>query len=267
MSVAIDRAKPVTLESDGARWSARTLAATVGALLKQEGIALEAGDQVTPDAASPLPANAVVRVSRVRDSVQEFQEPISPPIEYVDDPSMEIGRSLTTRQGTPGVRKWTVRTVVVNGREQSRETTRSWVETPPIATIIARGTKPRFETVMVDGVAEQVWATHRFWVTAYSAATSGKPPDHPAYGITSTGERARRGIVAVDPSYVPYGTRMYIPGYGIAIAADTGGGVKGAWLDVCFDDEEPIIWATGFKEVYLLAPAPPAEKVRHLVRP
>jgi 3D (Asp-Asp-Asp) domain-containing protein len=34
---------------------------------------------------------------------------------------------------------------------------------------------------------------------------------------------------------IPLGTRLYVPGYGYAIAADTGGGVRGNHIDLCFD--------------------------------
>jgi 3D (Asp-Asp-Asp) domain-containing protein/peptidoglycan hydrolase CwlO-like protein len=53
-------------------------------------------------------------------------------------------------------------------------------------------------------------------------------------GTTATGLPAGPGIVAVDPSVIPLGTRMTIPGYGEGVAADTGGGVAGARIDVWF---------------------------------
>ncbi len=54
-------------------------------------------------------------------------------------------------------------------------------------------------------------------------------------GITAIGLRVRKGIVAVDPSVIPLGTRLYIPGYGEALAADTGGAIKGNRIDLAFE--------------------------------
>jgi 3D (Asp-Asp-Asp) domain-containing protein len=53
-------------------------------------------------------------------------------------------------------------------------------------------------------------------------------------GRTATGVPTAPGVVAVDPSVIPLGTRMTIPGYGEGIAADTGGAVHGATIDLWF---------------------------------
>jgi 3D (Asp-Asp-Asp) domain-containing protein/peptidoglycan hydrolase CwlO-like protein len=70
--------------------------------------------------------------------------------------------------------------------------------------------------------------------TAYYAFGSGGN-DINGNGITATGLRARKGIVAVDPGVIPLGTRLFIPGYGEAIAADTGGWIKNNRIDLCFE--------------------------------
>jgi 3D (Asp-Asp-Asp) domain-containing protein len=53
-------------------------------------------------------------------------------------------------------------------------------------------------------------------------------------GRTATGIQTAPGVVAVDPSVIPLGTRMTIPGYGTGIAADTGGAVHGNVIDLWF---------------------------------
>ena len=53
-------------------------------------------------------------------------------------------------------------------------------------------------------------------------------------GTTATGLRVGWGVAAVDPSVIPLGTHMTIPGYGVAVAADTGGAVVGATIDLWF---------------------------------
>jgi peptidoglycan DL-endopeptidase CwlO len=71
-------------------------------------------------------------------------------------------------------------------------------------------------------------------VTAYSGG-----------GTTATGIPVGFGVVAVDPTVIPLGTRMTIPGYGEGVAADTGPGVKGAWIDVWLPTEaQAEAWGT-----------------------
>ncbi|MDD3818767.1 MAG: 3D domain-containing protein [Actinomycetota bacterium] len=73
--------------------------------------------------------------------------------------------------------------------------------------------------------------------TAYYAHGKGGN-DINGNGITAIGLRARKGIVAVDPRVIPLGTRLYIPGYGEALAADTGGWIKNNRIDLCFETME-----------------------------
>jgi 3D (Asp-Asp-Asp) domain-containing protein len=62
-------------------------------------------------------------------------------------------------------------------------------------------------------------------------------------GRTATGINTAYGVVAVDPSVIPLGTRMTIPGYGEGVAADTGGAVHGATIDLWFPTvEQALQW-------------------------
>ncbi len=67
-------------------------------------------------------------------------------------------------------------------------------------------------------------------------ATAYLPTDGSAEGITAMGIPATYGIVAVDPAIIPLGSRVYIPGYGEALAADTGGAIYGYRIDLCMED-------------------------------
>lgn len=66
-------------------------------------------------------------------------------------------------------------------------------------------------------------------------ATAYLASDGNGDGITATGIPATYGVAAVDPSIIPLGSRLYIPGYGEAIAADTGGAIYGHRIDLCME--------------------------------
>ena len=96
------------------------------------------------------------------------------------------------------------------------------------------GTVPRGEPVWVDAVA-------------YSPEGAGMG----AY--TVLGLPCGRGVIAVDPDFIPLGTRVYIPGYGEAVAADTGTSIVGNIIDICFDTyDESAEFGRQQMEIYIL---------------
>ena len=87
--------------------------------------------------------------------------------------------------------------------------------------------------------AENLIETSRGWVRYTEMmsleATAYLPTDGSPEGLTAMGIPATYGIVAVDPDIIPLGSRVYIPGYGEALAADTGGAIVGYRIDLCME--------------------------------
>ena len=82
--------------------------------------------------------------------------------------------------------------------------------------------------------------------TAYSAYETS--------GITATGEAVRHGIAAVDPNMIPLGSKLYVEGYGHALAADVGGAIQGNRIDLGFDSyQEALDWGRRDVKVHVLA--------------
>lgn len=84
-------------------------------------------------------------------------------------------------------------------------------------------------------------------------ATAYLPTDGGGNGITASGMLAERGVVAVDTDVIPLGTRLYIPGYGMAIAGDTGGAIYGERIDLCMESYgEAMEFGRRWVKVYVL---------------
>ncbi|MDQ2985846.1 MAG: 3D domain-containing protein [Armatimonadota bacterium] len=70
---------------------------------------------------------------------------------------------------------------------------------------------------------------------------------------TAMGLPAKFGVVAVDRRVIKLGTRLYVEGYGYAIAGDTGGAIKGNRIDLCFDEyNQAIRWGRRDVRVHIL---------------
>lgn len=72
-------------------------------------------------------------------------------------------------------------------------------------------------------------------------------------GLTATGAHTSQGIIAVDPRVIPLGSRVYVEGYGYAVAADTGGAIIGNRIDVFIPSESGARnWGMRLVNVYIL---------------
>ncbi len=88
-----------------------------------------------------------------------------------------------------------------------------------------------FESRGIAGMTHMARSAIEMIATAYTADCAG------CDGWTEIGRRAGHGIVAVDPRVIPIGTHLYITGYGLAIAGDTGGAIIGRRIDLGFDSQ------------------------------
>ena len=88
-------------------------------------------------------------------------------------------------------------------------------------------------------------------VRVEATAYSSMQPDLSPY--TATGTLCRYGVIATDPNFIPLGTRVYIPGYGYAVAEDTGGAIVGNRIDVAFDSlSECYAFGRQWVDLYIL---------------
>ena len=89
-------------------------------------------------------------------------------------------------------------------------------------------------------------------ITAYTDADCDKSPSHPLYGVTASGEYTREGIVAAG-EWFPFGTKLYISGYGEVEVKDRGGAISNRHLDIWMENRgEAIKFGRQYRTVYIL---------------
>ena len=212
----------------------------------------------------------VTTESRFSEKLEEQVEVIPKKTIYKDDPEVEASIETILDEGedgkitkiikityyepenTPGVGLPVPREVEgdspgveQNNKEYSREII-STETTPPKDKIISRGTKIVWKTLDTADGQISYWKKMRVYATHYDSRCPG------CNEWTAIGMRAGYGVIAVDPSIIKLRSKVYIPGYGVAVAGDTGGAIKGNIIDLGFDDARTAGWRAQFVDIYLL---------------
>ena len=255
--IYLRRAKSISLKVAGHIRAVQTHAATVGDALQQAQVVLTPADEITPTPSTTITPGMTISIVRVTERQVTETERIPFKTEYVADADMEYGQQVTAQPGTPGQRSRVFDVKYNDGEEIRRTLVKESLDGEPQPNVIHYGTKITIRTVNTPDGPQEYWRTMRVWATWYHPGSAGKPRSHPGYGYTSIGYQVHRGIIAVDPTVIPYYTQMYVPGYGVGMAADTGGGVKGAFIDLGFSDDEEHDWhGARYVDIYILGPGP-----------
>jgi len=264
MHVEIHRAKPVSLQVDGKLVKTRTQASNVAQLLSEAGVVLSGRDYAVPKLDAEVIKGTSVRVVRVVDDWALEAEEIPYETVWHADDGLELDQQRTDQPGKAGVRKRNVHIVYEDSQETERTVVDEWVERQPTTRVVSFGTYITVRELQTSSGVVRYWRRIRMLATSYRASAVGKKPDHPEYGLTRLGWQARRGIVAVDPRVINLRSSVYVPGYGLGVAADTGGKILGRWIDLCYDEEDWVPWKQ-WVDVYVLEPVPPAAEINWIV--
>jgi uncharacterized protein YabE (DUF348 family) len=256
MHLYVDRSIPVTVQADGRTLRTRTHRERVDEVLADLGVVLTGEDYTVPALDAPLGEEATIRVVRVSERFLIEQEPIPFESTWQPDPDLEIDQPQRVLQdGVPGVFERRIRVRYEDGQEVSRQVDSEHVAVPPTTKIVGYGTKIVVRTLDTPSGPIEYWRVIRMLATSYSAGTAGTPKTSPWYGRTATGMQMRHGIVAVDPRVINLRSQVYVPNYGVGIAGDTGGAIKGRRVDLGYDDDNLVLWYR-WVNVYLLTPVP-----------
>lgn len=264
MVIRVQRSFPVTIVVDGRVIETRTAQTNPLAVLSEAGIGLIGYDYTRPNADHLLQAGDTIEVIRVTEDFRIQDEPIPYQTLWQGTDDLEIDQRAVISYGVPGIQRQRVRVRYENGTAVSETIDGEWTAREPVNEVIGYGTNIVIRTIATPAGTREYWRVVRMRVTSYTAASSGKAPGDPGYGITASGRPAGTGIVAIDRSVVPFRSSVYVPGYGIGYAGDTGGGVRGRWIDLGYDEDEYVSWS-GYVDVYYLTPVPSPDNINYLI--
>ncbi|MCW1929490.1 G5 and 3D domain-containing protein [Bhargavaea beijingensis] len=261
-TVKIEKAYEVAMIDGGRESKIWTTSTTVADFLSKQGIKIGKNDRVEQgmdEIVKPGSSVKVVRVEKVTDVVEESTDFT---VQTKKDNSLLTGKEKVVRNGEQGKVKRTYEIIKEDGKEVTRKLQDEKVVKKPVNKVVAIGTKaPVPASAPAKAVAsntakkavapnaskqqaapkvvqasaprsEEPAGGKEFYVTAtsYTASCNG------CSGITATGINLKANpgakVIAVDPSVIPLGSKVWVEGYGTAIAGDTGGAIKGNKIDI-----------------------------------
>ena len=248
--ITIQRAVPVTVTADGATISTRAPAGSVADVLAFAGVTLMGQDYTIPAEDSPVSAGLAIQVVRVTESLISETSAVPFKTIYQADDSRPLDTQALAQDGREGVERTVTRVRLEDGVEVGRTVDGTAVVTPPQDRIIAYGTDVILNTLDTPDGPQVYWRVLRLYATSYHPAALGGD------NITATGRVLQRGIVGADTDLLPFGTQVYVPGYGVGLVADTGAERHDPyWIDLGYSDADWRSWSSPI-DVYLLAPPP-----------
>jgi uncharacterized protein YabE (DUF348 family) len=250
LTVTLLSSRPLTIQVGQAFIQARASADTVGAALAQAGLSLQGLDYSLPAETEPVPADGKIRVVRVLEELNLETETIPFDTIFQAQADMDIDIQKVVQFGQSGLAASRTRIRYEDGAEISRSQEAKQILQEPVSQIEGFGTRITVQTMSAPEGTVEYYRALDFYATSYYP----KMTSPPWYGAVACGGKWQPGYVAVDLNYVPCGTRLYIPGYGFAVAMDTAY-ISGAWIDLGYPDDGYVIWHRHVT-VYFLTPIP-----------
>jgi len=251
--------KKLTLVVDGSTKNITTFKSDVKELLSEQNIKINSKDMVNVDLDSKLKDNMKIKITRVTESKIIEEKSIPYEVKIEKDNNLDKGKTVVQREGKEGKREFVYKLIYHDGKATDKLLLEEYIAQDPVDKIIKEGTKEKVVQVVSRGNTTRNTSRVNATTTAAKTSTQSKYSKQmtvtaTAYtggGITSTGTKARWGVIAVDPSVIPYGTKVYIPKFDkVFVAQDTGSAIKGNKIDIYMDSKDQAIkW--GVKNITL----------------
>lgn len=255
--IHIKKALKVNVALEGKELEIYSAENNVKDLLKAENIELDSLDKISPSLNKELQEGMDVTIKRVKKEIKEVTEVIAYSREMKSSDEIEEGTQKVLQNGENGQKVIKTEVTYEDGKVIDEKIIEEKTEKEPVDELVAIGTLGVLRPSR--GGKYNYTSAVEVKATSYTADVDHNGvPDDPYGGMTATGTRARRNIdgystIAVDPRIIPLGTKVYVEGYGLAIAEDVGGAIKGNIIDVYMDTySQTMEWGVQYVKVYIL---------------
>ncbi|MBU3112859.1 3D domain-containing protein [Clostridium lacusfryxellense] len=259
--ITINRAVNLKVFVDNKELNVKSSKKDISLLLASQNISINTFDKVSPSINSKLSSGMSITITRVKKETINQSKPVDFKTVIKKDSKILKSKTNVSQNGIKGEKTITTDITYENGKEVNRKVVKETLVKEPKNKIIVQGTMPAV-TLSRGGTTKAVnvkltskASPNRGTITAapnssgktlYVKATAYYAFNGPNNTYTASGARAVRNpsgfsTIAVDPSVIPLGTRLYVEGYGNAIAADKGSSVKGNYIDCFFDTKQEAI--------------------------
>ena len=233
----------VTLIENGVAVGVVTKAHTVVGVLRSAGVQISPNDYISPSVASNVMSGETIQVATITKHITTLNVALPYSVQTKTNPNLAPGISEVVQPGRQGLAVETESVVEAGSRVLATTIVSKTVVKHPVTEVLSVAA-PSGTTVSFGGpYVKKIYVEE----TAYWA--------NPAWstGYTYTGVKAAIGSIAVDPTVIPLGTRLYVPGYGYGVADDTGGAIKDYHIDLFFPTKSEVdAWGTRFGWIYIL---------------
>lgn len=278
--ITVRRMQMVTVINRGAQSVIGTYGETAGSLLARMGITPGTGDTLSCSSETQTYDGMTIELVHTETRIEEEDTTVPYPVNYYEDPDLEPGAEIVLVAGQNGLTHVKSEVTYRNGKEVSRTVVQETVQTKPVTQLVIRGVDRTIMEQPADPEPAEQAAPAASSGTASGSSSSGSSSSGgsrydgsaetsgnvimtssgesytyvdvmtcsaTAYtcegyvGHTYSGTLARVGAIAVDPTVIPLGTKMYVVSndgqyvYGYCVAEDIGGGIKGNKIDLYFD--------------------------------
>lgn len=261
--ITVRRSQTININYYGEEMTATSHGETVEALLNRLNLSLGENDTVSWPLSDETYDGMHLRVENVIHQEQTYTTTLAHSTSYYQDPSLPAGTEVIVVEGSDGELLCTANVTYINGREVSRTVLTENLIRNSVEEVVALGTglaaAPASDAHMPIITDDLIILPDGEVLSYVGSATCGATAYY-NQGITATGTVAQYGVVAVDPRFIPHGTRMFIITndgdyvYGIAAAEDAGdSNIVGRRIDLWFPTRDECI-QFGYREctVYFL---------------